>query len=227
LEIKTNKKMLKINEIFYSLQGEGTRAGKLCVFIRLAGCNLKCRWCDTKYAIDSKNSIELSINEIIKEVKKYDCNFVEITGGEPLFQPECVELTDRLLELNYEVAIETNGSLSIEKLQKEVAKIIDFKCPDSDMENYNLYENINYLTLKDEVKFVIASKNDFDWSIDVIKKYKLYNKVNNILFSAVASEICYNDVAELILSIENEDIKKVVRMQLQFHKIIWNDARGK
>jgi len=219
--------MLKITEIFYSLQGESTRAGKPCVFVRLAGCNLKCKWCDTNYATDTEKANELSIIEIIDKVKTYDCNFVEITGGEPLCQTECIELTDRLLDLGYELAIETNGSLSIEKLRKDVIKIIDFKCPASGMSGYNMYENINYLTVKDELKFVVASKSDFDWSVDIINKYKLYDKVDNILFSAVASEISYSELADLILSFSNRVAKKVFRMQLQFHKIIWDDAIGR
>ena len=219
--------MLKISEIFYSLQGESSYAGKLCVFVRLAGCNLRCKWCDTNYAINDTEAKEISIAEIINEIKKYDCNFVEITGGEPLIQPECKNLANKLVELNYKVAIETNGSTSLVGLRQEVVKIMDLKCPSSNMDKYNFYENINYLEKKDEIKFVIASKIDFDWSIEIIKKYKLYEKVDNILFSAVQSEIELIDLVELILKITDKKIKNVVRMQLQFHKIIWRNERGK
>ena len=221
------KNMLKINEIFYSLQGEGTRAGRLCAFVRLAGCNLRCRWCDTDYAVNTNNSEVFSVAEIIDKIKIYNCNFVEITGGEPLLQNYCIKLIDELLGLNYEVAIETNGSISLEKLNKKVIKIMDIKCPDSNMSYHNLFENLNYLDAKDEIKFVIASKTDFDWSIEIIAQHKLYEKVDNILFSAVVSDISYMELAKLILSISNKNIKNVVRMQLQYHKIIWGNIKGK
>jgi 7-carboxy-7-deazaguanine synthase len=226
--------MLKVSEIFYSLQGEGTRAGKPCVFIRLSGCNLRCNWCDTAYSLDFIDSKEQTIEQIVDEVGRYDCNFVEITGGEPLLQSECIVLADRLLELHYELAIETNGSFPILELGENVVKIVDIKCPDSGMALHNLYDNINYVTKKDELKFVIASKCDFYWAVSIIEKYRLYDKVDNILFSVVPSDINLSKsdinlskLAELILSISSKSIKNVVRMQLQYHKIIWDNARGR
>jgi 7-carboxy-7-deazaguanine synthase len=235
--------MIIISEIFYSLQGESTKAGKLCVFIRLAGCNLHCKWCDTEYAnypvtikqIPKSNLQKntymspklFSIEEIIAKVQQYNCNFVEITGGEPLIQDESKELANRLIELGYEVAVETNGSVLLADLDTAITKIMDIKCPSSGMDKNNLYENINYLNKKDEIKFVIASKDDFYWSIEVINRYKLYERTDNILFSAVSTEIKYNDLAELVLSIKDEEIKKVVRMQLQLHKVIWGNEIGR
>ncbi|MCL2038863.1 MAG: radical SAM protein [Bacteroidetes bacterium] len=219
--------MIKVSEIFCSLQGESTKIGKLCVFVRLAGCNLNCKWCDTEYASNSVNANEMLATEIIDCVKKYDCNFVEITGGEPLIQSETKELANKLVKLGYEVAIETNGSVLLAGLDKEIIKIMDIKCPASGMAKNNLYENINYLNKRDEIKFVIASKDDFYWSIDVIKRYNLDEKVDNILFSAVASAIRYSDLAELILSVKDAKIREVIRMQLQLHKIIWGNEKGR
>ena len=219
--------MIKISEIFYSLQGESTKAGQLCTFIRLAGCNLRCKWCDTEYAINDNDAKLFSVPEIIEKVKQYNCNFVEITGGEPLIQNESKVLANELAELGYEVAIETNGSVLLTGLDAKIIKVMDIKCPSSGMNKNNLYENVNYLNKKDEIKFVIATENDFCWSIEVIKKHRLYEKVDNILFSAVSTEIMYNDLAELILAIEDKAIKKVVRMQLQLHKIIWGNEKGR
>jgi len=219
--------MIKISEIFYSLQGESTKAGQLCTFIRLAGCNLRCKWCDTEYAINDNDAKLFSVPEIIEKVKQYNCNFVEITGGEPLIQNESKVLANELAELGYEVAIETNGSVLLTGLDAKIIKIMDIKCPSSGMNKNNLYENVNYLNKKDEIKFVIATENDFCWCIEVIKKHRLYEKVDNILFSAVSTEIMYNDLAELILAIEDKAIKKVVRMQLQLHKIIWGNEKGR
>jgi 7-carboxy-7-deazaguanine synthase len=219
--------MLNINEIFFSIQGEGTKAGKPCIFIRLAGCNLNCVWCDTKYAINTDDSLQMSIKQILNEIKKYDCNFVMLTGGEPLMQPETVELTNELLE-NYKlVAIETNGSYAINVLPQKVIKILDVKCPASEMAQYNYFQNFSALTKNDEIKFVIASENDFHWSCEVIKNFNLFDITENILFSAVTNLISYKKLAELILQNKEQNFLNFVRMQIQYHKIIWDiDLRG-
>ncbi|MDR0926779.1 MAG: radical SAM protein [Ignavibacteria bacterium] len=218
---------LCINEIFYSLQGEGTRAGIPCVFIRLAGCNLLCKWCDTKYAINKLNGKNYSVENIINEIKKYDCNFVEITGGEPLLQDEIYGLTEILLANNFTVAIETNGSILLDKLNKKIIKIMDVKCPESGMSEYNNYNNFQELTEQDEIKFVIASENDYYFGCKVIEMNELWKRTKNLIFSAVTEYISHKKLAELILNSKNTEYKKYLRMQIQLHKIIWGeDAIG-
>ncbi|MEE9431779.1 MAG: radical SAM protein, partial [Melioribacteraceae bacterium] len=150
--------MIKINEIFYSIQGESTNAGLPCIFIRLTYCNLRCSYCDSEYAFYEGN--DFSIDEIITEVKKYKCNLVEVTGGEPLMQEECLTLMEELCKLDYEVMLETGGSLPIESIDNKVKVILDLKCPSSKMEKKNYYKNINFLKPNDEVKFVIGNKED-------------------------------------------------------------------
>ncbi len=153
--------MLKINEIYKSIQGESTSAGKPCVFVRLTYCNLRCTYCDTEYAFyDGK---DMSVQQVIDEVGKYNCKLVEVTGGEPLVQmDECLELMNKLCDLGYEVMIETGGSLSIKEVDQRVKIIMDLKCPSSGMEKKNLYENIQYLKPTDELKFVIGNREDYE-----------------------------------------------------------------
>jgi 7-carboxy-7-deazaguanine synthase len=207
--------MLKVNEIFYSIQGEGTSAGLPCVFVRLTYCNLRCTYCDTEYAFYDGKDMEIS--EIIAEVKKYQCNLVEITGGEPLMQmDECLFLMKQFCEEGFEVLLETGGSLSIKEIDQRVNIIMDLKCPSSGMVKKNLYENINYLKSTDELKFVIGSREDYDWALDVIKKYQLINKCE-ILFSVVFGKLEPVQLVNWIL----ED-KLNVRFQLQVHKFIWH-----
>lgn len=211
--------MLKINEIFHSIQGESTYAGRRCVFVRLTYCNLRCTYCDTEYAFyEGKDQ---SIESIIDEIKEYDCNLVEITGGEPLMQEESLELMNKLCDLNYEVLLETGGSLPIQNVDKRVMIILDLKTPSSGMMKKNLYENFDFIKKTDEIKFVIGSREDYEWSKEIIKKYKLDNKCP-ILFSAVFGELEPITLSEWIL----ED-KLNVRYQLQMHKFIWEpDKRG-
>lgn len=205
--------MLKVNEIFYSIQGESTQAGRPCVFVRLTFCNLRCSYCDTEYAFYEGK--DLSIDEIIFELKKYNCNLVEITGGEPLVQTECLELMKILCENNFEVLLETSGSLPIDKIDKRVKIIMDIKCPSSKMENKNLYSNIEFLKRTDEVKFVIGSKEDFDWAKEIILKFNL-EKSCTCLISPVFNLI---EPIEIVNWILKENLK--VRFQLQLHKYIW------
>lgn len=211
--------MLKVNEIFYSIQGESSNAGLPCIFIRLTYCNLRCSYCDTEYAFYEGK--DLSIDEILKEVEKYNCKLVEVTGGEPLFQSESLDLMKRLCDDNYNVMLETGGSLPIRNVDKRVKIIMDLKCPSSKMMKKNLYENINYLKPIDEVKFVIGTREDYDWSKQILEKYQL-DKNFTILFSTV-----FGDLEPLTLVNWILEDKLNVRFQLQLHKFIWQpDTRG-
>jgi len=206
--------MLKVNEIYYTIQGESTKAGLPCVFIRLTYCNLRCSYCDTEYAFyEGKN---LSLEEILTEVKKYRCKLVEVTGGEPLVQSESLELMKLLCDNNYEVLLETGGSLPIEKIDHRVKIIMDLKCPSSNMEKKNLYENIQFLKKSDEVKFVLGSREDYEWTKANILQYDLQNKCD-VLFSVAFGKLQPVTVVEWIL----EDNLQI-RFQLQMHKFIWH-----
>ena len=205
---------LKINEIYYSVQGESTHSGCPCIFIRLTYCNLRCSYCDTEYAFyDGK---DMEITDIMSEIKRWDCNLVEVTGGEPLFQDECIDLLNELVNSNYEVMLETGGSLSISDVPKKVVKIVDFKCPSSGMVKKNLWSIVDDLQAHDEVKFVIGNREDFDWAKDRITEYSM-DKICTLLFSPTFGEIDPQQIVEWILA---ENLP--VRMQLQMHKMIWS-----
>ena len=205
---------LKINEIYYSVQGESTHAGRPCIFIRLTYCNLRCSYCDTEYAFyDGK---DMEITYIMSKIKRWDCNLVEVTGGEPLFQDECIDLLNELVNSNYEVMLETGGSLSISDVPKKVVKIVDFKCPSSGMVKKNLWAIVDDLQAHDEVKFVIGNREDFDWAKDRITEYSM-DKICTLLFSPTFGEIDPQQIVEWILA---ENLP--VRMQLQMHKMIWS-----
>jgi len=211
---------LKINEIFHSIQGESTKAGLPCIFVRLTYCNIRCVYCDTEYAF--YEGVDKPIDEIIDKVKSYDCKLVEITGGEPLVQENVHVLMSRLCVLGYEVMLETGGSLPIENVDKRVKVIMDLKTPYSKMEKKNRYENIQYLKLNDEVKFVIGSREDYEWAKEILNKYDLVNKVGQVLFSPVFDKVDNIELAKWIL-----DDKLNVRFQLQMHKYIWHpETRG-
>jgi len=205
---------LKINEIYYSVQGESTHAGRPCVFIRLTYCNLRCTYCDTEYAFYEGKDME--ITHIMNKIKQWDCNLVEVTGGEPLFQDECIDLLNELVNSNYEVMLETGGSLSISAAPPLVVKIVDFKCPSSGMVKKNLWSIADDLQSHDEVKFVIGNREDFDWAKDRITEYSL-DKICTLLFSPTFGEIDPQQIVEWILA---ENLP--VRMQLQMHKMIWS-----
>lgn len=212
--------MAKINEIYYSIQGESTFAGLPCVFVRFTYCNLRCTYCDTAYAFYEGR--DCSVDEIISEVKEYNCNLIEITGGEPLVQrEECLELMQKLSHLGYQVMIETGGSLPINGIDPRVKIIMDLKCPSSGMMKKNLYENIYFLKPIDEVKFVIGTREDYDWAKQIIKQYDLSDRCT-VLFSPVFGQIEPSDIVHWIL----ED-NLPVRFQLQMHKYIWHpESRG-
>ena len=210
---------LKINEIYYSVQGESTHAGRPCVFIRLTYCNLRCTYCDSEYTFYEGKDME--ITHIMNEIKQWDCNLVEVTGGEPLFQDKCINLLNELVNSNYEVMLETGGSLSISDVPKKVIKIVDFKCPSSAMEKKNLWSIVEDLQPHDEVKFVIGNREDFDWAKDRITEYAL-DKICTLLFSPTFGKIDPQLIVEWIL-VENLP----VRMQMQMHKMIWSpDKQG-
>ncbi len=209
--------MLKINEIFYSIQGESSLAGLPCIFVRLTYCNLRCSYCDTEYAFFE--GTDYSTDEILAEIKKYTCNLVEITGGEPLAQNEIHAVMQDLCDLGYQVMIETGGSLPIKEIDPRVKIIMDLKCPSSRMSHKNLYENLDYLKHDDEVKFVIGNREDYEWAKYIIEEYVLIEKCD-ILFSNVFSELEPIQLAEWIL----EDNLKV-RFQIQMHKYIWSPTK--
>jgi len=211
--------ILKINEIYHSIQGESSFTGLPCIFIRLTYCNLRCSYCDSEYTF--YEGADMSIDEILDKIKNYSCKLVEVTGGEPLFQKGCIDLLQKLIDLDYKVLLETSGSLTIKDVPKEVINIIDFKCPSSNMKKKNLWENINYLKLDDEVKFVIGNREDYDWAKNKIKKYNLTNTCK-VLMSPTYKEIEPKMITEWILE-DNLNI----RFQVQLHKEIWpEEERG-
>jgi len=211
--------MLTINEIFFSIQGESSRMGLPCVFVRLTECDLRCTYCDTEYAFYEGN--KQSLDAIIEQVQSYHCRLVEITGGEPLLQDEVYELMKRLCDLNYEVLLETGGHILVDKVDARVKKIIDVKTPSSGMMKRNEYKNLQLATASDEIKFVIGNREDYDWSKEIIEHYHLTEKLT-VLFSPVFDELSLQQLAEWILA-----DKLNVRFQVQLHKFIWHpQTRG-
>jgi 7-carboxy-7-deazaguanine synthase len=209
------KKMtLKVNEIFYSIQGESLYAGLSCVFVRLSGCNLRCSYCDTTYAYEEGTEIELT--DIIKQVENYKCSLVEVTGGEPLLQENTRFLIYKLLEKGYEVLLETNGSLDIGVTDKRCVKILDVKCPSSGESGKNDLKNLEKLGDKDQVKFVIGNRQDYEFAREITISRCMGIAGNHLLYSPVAGKINPARLAEWIL----ED-RLQVRLHLQLHKVIW------
>ena len=203
---------LKVNEIFKSIQGESTYSGLPCAFIRLTGCNLRCDYCDTTYAYDKGR--EFLINDLLKEIEKLNCTLVEVTGGEPLLQKNVFGLFDQLVSKNYFVLLETNGTVSLKNVNPSVIKIMDIKCPGSGFFDNTDWRNLEYLSSKDQIKFVISSRGDFDWAVKVIKEKDL-EKLCTILFSPNHNRLKSKDLANWILE---ENIN--ARFQLQLHKYV-------
>lgn len=212
---------MKVSEIFFSIQGESTYAGLPCIFIRLAGCNLRCRWCDTAYAQTSDQSQDFSIEQIIGEIKKFNCKLVEVTGGEPLSQKEAPELINRLLKLGFELLVETNGSVTLEPVNANAIKIVDVKCPSSGHDGSFLMENLKFITLQDEMKFVIADKRDYEFARDFLETC-IKDKTTKILFAPVYPAMPPKELASWILK---DGLK--TRLQLQMHKFIWGEEKGR
>ncbi|MDI6887912.1 MAG: radical SAM protein [Candidatus Thermoplasmatota archaeon] len=210
---------LRVSEIFYSLQGEGLHQGLPTVFVRLAGCNLSCSWCDTLYARDFKSGKALRISDIIEEVKKSRCEYVCITGGEPLLQKPVRSLIHQLLRQGHQIDLETNGSVSLEKLPRDKRLFIsmDIKCPSSKMEGKMLFSNIAKLRCTDQLKFVLADLNDYKYAKNIVKKYK---PDCNIIFMPVYGI----DPSFIAAQVLKDRLK--ARVLLQLHKIIWGEKKG-
>jgi 7-carboxy-7-deazaguanine synthase len=211
---------LLINEIFYSIQGESTRAGCPCVFVRLTGCNLRCSWCDTEYAFSEGR--KMTVAEVSERVMGYRCELVEVTGGEPLLQAAVYPLVDALLAAGKTVLIETSGASDISGLDPRAIRIMDLKCPGSGEADRNLWSNLDRLAPHDEIKFVVSDRADYEWARGVILERKLASRVNAILLSCAFDRLAPASLAAWIL----ED-RLPARLQLQIHKHIWHPrARG-
>jgi len=210
---------LRITEIFYSLQGEGRFSGLPTVFVRLTGCPLRCQYCDTEYAFHGGNLMML--DQIIDEIKKYKSHYVCVTGGEPLAQKYCNELMSQLCDGGFSVSIETSGALPVNNIDKRVSIVMDLKTPASGEQKKNMMENIEYLDKKDQIKFVVCDQNDYQWSRQQIEDYQLADKVGDVLVSPSFDKIDVKALSSWILA---DNLP--VRMQLQMHKIIWDDAPG-
>ncbi|MFO7749950.1 MAG: radical SAM protein [Desulfobacteraceae bacterium] len=213
---------LNVSEIFFSLQGESTFAGLPCVFVRLFGCNLACSWCDTVYARDpAEKSRSMELAAIMEEIEAFGCSLVEITGGEPLLQKETPLLIKKLLQKKFKVLLETNGSLSIAEVPQGCVRIIDIKCPSSRESGRNMYENLELLTQTDQVKFVIADGDDYQFARQVMKRLG-HIPGENIHLSPVSGTTAPEQIARWMLR-----DRLGARLSLQLHKIIWNpEKRG-
>lgn len=211
---------LRINEIFYSIQGESTRAGLPCVFVRLTGCNLRCSWCDTEYAF--REGRQMAIADIVARVRAYGCDLVEVTGGEPMLQKGIHDLFRALLDENLTVMVETSGERDLTGVDRRVIKIMDLKCPGSGESGRNRWSNLDWLTLNDEVKFVVVDRHDYEWARTAIRVHHIDQRVNAVLISPVFGKLEPQTLASWML----ED-KLPARLQLQMHKQIWDpSARG-
>ena len=212
--------MLTINEIFYSIQGESTKAGEPCVFVRLTGCDLRCSWCDTPYAFHEGH--RLSVEDVVERVKGFGCQLVEITGGEPLLQEDVYELMTRLLEEGHAVMLETGGHRSIGRVPTAVLKVVDIKCPGSGEADTNDWGNLERLQPHDEVKFVISDRADYDFAREIIHRHDLSKHAAALLLSPVHGVLEPKTLSEWMLGDHLP-----ARLQLQIHKYIWSpDQRG-
>ena len=213
-------KKLTVNEVYQSVQGESTWAGLPCVFVRLTFCDLRCTYCDTEYAFYEGEKMELA--EIVEKVRGFGCPLVEVTGGEPLLQPNCVPLLTMLCDAGFTVLLETSGAHDISAVDPRVHRIMDLKTPSSGECARNLYGNIPHLTARDEIKFVIGSREDYEWAREKMREHELAQRVNAVLFSPVFGKIAPAEIVGLML----ED-RLPARFQLQMHKFIWEPrARG-
>lgn len=218
IEAATKSTRLRINEIFHSLQGEADAAGYPTVFVRLTGCPLRCQYCDTEYAFHVGDW--LSFDDIEDQVRAYAARHVCVTGGEPLAQPNCLKLLERLCDLGFEVSLETSGAMDIGAVDSRVSRVVDVKTPGSREAARNRLENFELLGVKDQLKFVICSREDYDWSKAFLREHGLQQR--RILFSPSYNEVAPTTLAEWILA-----DRLPVRFQLQLHKILWGDTPGK
>jgi len=205
--------VLRVTEIFHSIQGESTHAGRPCVFVRLTGCNLRCVWCDTAHAFHGGTS--MTVSEVLERVRGYGCEWVEITGGEPLLQTEAYELMQTLVDQGFSVLIETGGSLPIDRVPAGVRRIVDVKCPGSGEVGQNRWENLDQLRDGDELKFVLADRDDYDWAVRQLRDRALAERAP-VLFSPVHEALDPGEMARWVL-----DDRLPVRVQLQMHKTLW------
>jgi len=210
---------LRVTEIFHSIQGESSRVGLPTVFVRLTGCPLRCVWCDTEYAFSGGQS--LTIGDILKRVAGYNCATVCVTGGEPLAQKNCLQLLVALCDGGHSVSLETSGALDIAEVDPRVARIVDVKAPGSGEQAKNRWENVELLTAGDELKFVLASREDYDWAVSACRQRRLFERCP-VLFSPVQGQLDPAQLAQWIM-----DDRLPVRFQLQLHKLLWGNTKGR
>lgn len=210
---------LRVHEIFHSLQGESSRVGLPTVFVRLTGCPMRCVYCDTAYAFTGGENMEL--DQIMAQVSEYGTRYVTVTGGEPLAQKECLVLLKKLCDAGYEVSLETGGAIDTSGVDNRVAVILDVKTPGSGEVEKNLWDNLQHLKPKDEVKFVLCNRSDYDWAKQVLAERAIASKCS-VLFSPVYNQVNPTELAEWILH-----DRLPVRMQVQLHKILWGEIAGK
>jgi len=214
------ERQLRINEIFFSIQGESTWAGRPCAFARLTGCDLRCSWCDTEYAFHEGRT--MTVEDVAAQLLGYGCDLAEVTGGEPLLQPAVHPLIARLLDAGMTVLVETSGASDVGALDPRAIKVMDLKCPGSGEAARNLWSNLEHLTARDEVKFVIADRADYEWASDAVRRHSLAARVNAVLMSCAFGRLEPALLAGWILA-----DRLPVRMQLQMHKHVWApEARG-
>ncbi|MEP6777822.1 MAG: radical SAM protein [Chthoniobacterales bacterium] len=212
------EKTLTINEIYQSIQGESTWAGRPCVFVRLTFCDLRCSYCDTEYAFyEGKKQ---TLTEVVTAVQSYDCSLVEVTGGEPLLQKNVLALMTLLADAGLTVLLETSGAHDISPVDPRVHRIMDLKTPGSGETARNLFSNVEHLTSRDEVKFVVGSREDYEWSRGAVQKFNLANRCGAVLFSPIFGRIDPQQIVEWILA---DNLP--VRFQLQMHKFIWTPTK--
>lgn len=211
---------LRITEVFYSLQGETRTAGLPTVFVRLTGCPLRCQYCDSAYAFTG-GTIR-TLDSIMEQVAGFKPRYVCVTGGEPLAQPNAIPLIKQLCDAGYEVSVETSGALDISKVDTRASRVVDLKTPASEESHRNRYENIELLTPNDQVKFVICSRDDYDWAVSKLIQYGLDRRVSDVLFSPSKGQISGTELADWIVA---DNLP--VRFQLQLHKLLWNDEPGR
>lgn len=211
---------LRITEIFLSLQGEARTAGRPTVFVRLTGCPLRCTYCDTAYAFSG--GLLYQVEQVLAEVASHGVTHVCVTGGEPLAQPACIPLLQALCDAGYQVSLETSGAMDISQVDKRVSRVLDLKTPASGEQQRNLLSNLDCLQPQDQVKFVIADEGDYHWSVDMLREHALDRQVQDVLFSPVHESLPARILADWIVR-----DRLPVRFQLQLHKYLWDDARGK
>ena len=210
---------LRVTEIFHSIQGESSRVGLPTIFVRLTGCPLRCVWCDTDYAFSGGEPLALA--DILQRVAAFDCKTICVTGGEPLAQKNCLPLLAALCDAGYSVSLETSGALDIGDVDPRVARIVDLKAPGSGEAAKNRWENLDLLTAGDELKFVLASREDYDWAVSACRQRRLFDRCP-VLFAPVQGQLDPAQLAQWIL-----DDRLPVRFQLQLHKVLWDNAKGR